>query len=138
MKDSSVEVMAAVIAALKASAPLTALLAGGAAGIVDRAQADKAAPYVSLGTGYGEPAVETHGSDGFEVIVTLDTWSRYHGGRLEAHNVMAAITDVLHDAELTLATQTLVWGRLITQNTLADSDGVTTHGVQRFAFTTDA
>lgn len=137
MKDATEEVLVAVVAALKGAAALTAQLSEGAASIVDRAQEGMAHPFVSIGPTYGAPALEIQVGDGFEVVVTIDTWSRYHGGRLEAARIMSAIADALHDAPLSLSTQTLVWGRMGDQRVIEDPDGVTSHGVQRFTFMTD-
>ena len=133
MSDSTLALQAAVVAALGADVGVQALVAGR---IYDRARADVAFPYVSVGPSQAEPW-DTDDTTGWEVFLQLDVWSRERGGAVECRQVMQAIHDALHRAELTVTGHDFVLGRLDSARTLDDPDGVTTHGVMRFRFVTD-
>lgn len=129
MTDRTLEVQKAVVAALQGHPGFTAP-------IYDRPPQDTAFPYVSLGSTLGQPDVETQGSEGFEISMTFDTWSR-EPGRAEAADIMRDIYDVLHNSNLSLDAGGVVMTILDTQQIIPDRDGLTTHGVQRFTFVTD-
>lgn len=132
--DSTLEVHKAFVAALRGDTAVAALVG---ARVYDRMPQASQFPAISLGPIYGQPAVETVGGEGFELLVTLDIWSRSQAGRVEASRIMAAIIARLNNAELTLDTKSVVLCRLSDQFTVQDQDGVTHHGIQRWRVVTD-
>lgn len=132
MSDASLEVQKALIAALKADATLAGLVS---TRIYDRAPDNEPHPHVSLGPQFSQPANETVDADGWETVITIDTWSR-KPGRVEANRIAKAIFEIVHDQDFTLDTFTTVLQRLESQNVIEEPDGITTHLVQRFRFWT--
>lgn len=133
MADSTLPAQAAIVAALKADAGVTALVG---ARVYDRAPDDVAFPYVSLGPESAQP-FEAQLLDGWDMSLQIDTWSR-KTGRVECRQIMAAIYAALHGAALAVSGHALVMVVLQLQTTMDDPDGVTVHGVQRFTVITHA
>lgn len=135
MSSAILELRAAIVAALKADATLAALGDPALAGrIYARPRAPAVLPYVSFGLVL-EDAWDTDGMRGSETEIELSVWSRA-GGPVEAERIAARIRAVLHEASLTLATQTLVLGRFAGGRTLEDPDGETTRAVLAFRYLT--
>lgn len=132
--DSTLEVQKAIVSALKADAGVSALVG---ARVYDRVPVGAAFPFVSLGTIFGQPAIETVDGEGFELALTLHFWSRA-AGRVETGQAMAAVVAALNDVTLSLDSKTAVLVRLSDQRVMMDDDGVTAHGVQRWRIITDS
>jgi hypothetical protein len=133
-RDPSLEVQAAVIAALRAAGPVAALVG---ARVYDRAPQSVVFPHVSLGPMLAAPAVETLAGEGWELSVQVDVWSRGADGRVEALRICRAVGDALHDVALSISGAVVVMLRLTSQRIIGDGDMVTTHGVMDFVITTD-
>ena len=131
MADSTVELMIAVVAALKASAGV-----GAVAGdrIYDRVPENVTYPCIALGLRNGTPW-ESQLVSGWRLILTINVWSRAYGSG-EAENIAAAVYAALHDVPLTLSTQTFGFGQLVGQNTTSDPDGITRLIRQNWEFIT--
>src|SRR4051812_9973374 len=93
--DSSRDVQSGVFTHLTAASALTALLADGAAGILDHVPAGTAFPYVVLGEMRCQP-MDSQCFSGNDITVTLHVYSRGLGMQ-EARGIMAAIYDALHN-----------------------------------------
>lgn len=131
MSDPSLALQAAIVAALKGSADLTALLAER---IYDRVPEAARFPYMS----YGEDQVAEADADGgtcliegFEVFVTLHVWSRAVG-RAEAKRIGGAVRATLHNRALPVSGFALHEFEHISTDYFTDPDGLTTHGVCQF------
>ena len=130
--DSGLQVQAAVYSTLTGAAAVTALVGSR---IYDHVPQGATWPYVAFGPSIGGPEIETQAGDGWEEFLTVDTWSRKRG-RVEARQIMKAVADALHDAELTLSSDNCVISELTQQQVIIEPDGVSVHGVQRFRFLT--
>jgi hypothetical protein len=127
----------AIFAALSADAALTALI--GAGRIYDDVPQGTALPYLTLGqtterdwsTG-GDAATD----DGREHILTLHVWSEGRGKK-QAHAIIGAIREALHDRPLALAGHRLVNLRHEFSEARRDADGHTIHGLARFRAVTE-
>ena len=131
MEDSTVELMVAVVAALKASSGV-----GAVAGdrIYDRVPENATYPCISLGFRDGSPW-EAQLVSGWQLLLTINVWSRAYGSG-EAENVAKAVYVALHDVALSLSTQTFGFGQLVGQDTQPQGDGITTLIRQRWEFIT--
>ena len=105
-------------------------ISGMITGIFDDVNEGTAYPYIVIGD---DTAINvgTKTVDALEYTLTLHVWSQYRG-RKEVKEIMAAIYDVLHDADLTVQNSVLVNIRQEFEQTLVDGDGITRHGVIRF------
>lgn len=130
--DPGRALQAALIAALRGDGALDALVGGR---VYDEPPQDVAMPYVALGEEFGQPAYESTDGSGFEVLVTIDTWSRSQG-RGEVKDIMAAILAVLHREALLIAGHTLVVARLEFSRIIPEHGDETKHGMQRFQIVT--
>lgn len=61
--------------------------------------------------------------------VQLDVWSRDQGKMRPCKEIMDAVKDALHFADLSLAVNALVLIRVDGQRLFMDQDGITAHGV---------
>lgn len=121
--DPAYDMQKAVMAALKGAAAVQALVA---ARIYDPVPDKAAFPYIS----YGSDQVLTDDVDcvtGYDVIVTLDIWSRA-SGQGEVKLITGAVRNTLQGAELTLDNHALVDIEHETTRYLEDPDGKTHHG----------
>ena len=133
MPSASVALRTAIVAALSADAPLTALLGG--AKIYDQPPASAAFPYVTV----GETRIadySTGDGPGEEHTLTLHGWSR-QGGHKEAHAIAGALLQALDDAPLALAGHALVNLRFAVADVRRESDGRTYHALVRFRAVTE-
>lgn len=127
MSEATLPLQAAVVAALKAHAPLTALVG---AKVYDRVPAGTAAPYVTI-TGWQEIEDGTDCMDASEVFFDVQAYSA-QVGRPEAARIAGAVKGALH--RLTHADSG--WGNTEIQyrstQYFTESDGVTTRAVCNF------
>jgi hypothetical protein len=119
-------VQSAVIAALKADAPLTALVSG----VFDDVPQGQTYPYVSVGEDVHNEW-DTNTTIGSDCSITIHTWSQKRG-RKETKAIQAAVYDVLHRAELTFSGYRIISVDFVNSQSFVDADGMTRHGVQTF------
>lgn len=125
MSEPSLELQGAIVAALKADAGLTALIAGR---VFDRTDPTAAFPYVVVGD---DQVISAHADclDGStEVFASLHAWSR-KPGKVEAKRVAGAVVDALNQKPLTVNGYRLVSIEHDTTQHMADPDGITSHSV---------
>lgn len=134
MADVSIELAAAIYAALAAHAGVTSTL-GGSGRVYDNAPAGAAAPYVVIGE---ETATDYSGSlvDGMEHTITVHAFTEGQS-RLGCLQIQKQIRACLHEAALTLSAGTCANIRQEMRQTMRDPDGVSWHGVQRFRAVTN-
>jgi hypothetical protein len=128
MAAPAYELQKALFTALTSNAPLLALLGGPK--VYDDVPRQAALPYVT----FGQSTLRdwsTGTEAGFEHLLTLHVWSQVHGDR-EAHQIMAAIRDCLHDVPLSVAAHTLINLRFEFSDLIRDADGETAHGIVRY------
>ena len=118
--DSQWALQTAIHAALTGDATLDALVGGR---IYDHTPQDSEFPYLVIGETMAA-AFDTKTEDGMELTLTLHSWSRYRGLK-EIKDIMAAVTDVLDQQNLSLTGHTLVLLQLISSDTSLDSDDQT-------------
>ena len=131
--DASLELQGAIVAALKADATLSSLIAGR---IFDHVPMDAEGrvkakfPYVSFGP---EQDVPEHADciDLSEMFLQIDAWSR-EPGYPEVKRVAKAVEDVLQDASLTLSDNALVYIEYEGRRVLRASDGLTSQAAMTF------
>lgn len=124
MSDPSLDLQVALVAALRAAPPVTAIVG---ARTYDVPPAGAAFPYITI----GDAQVLDDGSehiDGTESFLDVHLWSR-EPGRRQIKTLSAAVRATLHEAELALADHWLV-SLLVTEiEHLSDPDGKTWHSV---------
>lgn len=133
MASASLALQTAIVAALRASAGVTGLVA--ADRILDHVPQGTRFPYVTLGQS-SERDWSTGSDEGREHILTLHVWSRAAGKR-EVHEIMGAMRVALHDQPLALAGWRLVNLRHEYSDARRESDGETVHGLVRFRAVTE-
>ena len=133
--DSQWPLQQGLHAALSGDAALQALL-GDPARIFDQVPQDSAFPYLVIGEDTTGP-FDTKTESGMEHRLTIHSWSRYRGLK-ETKQLMAAVTDALDGASLSVSGHELVLIRQEFGATFLDPDGLTRHGVQRFRALTQA
>ena len=124
----------AIFAALGVDATLATLI-GDPPRIYDDPPGEAALPYVQIGDGT-ESDWGTSTDEGAEHQLTIHVWSRA-AGRMEARAVLAAIHGALHDAVLTLESNSLVNLRFALSQVWRESDGETYHGMARYRAVTE-
>ena len=131
--SEQVQIVTAILAALKADAPLSALLttyAANPAVFTHVPQDLESYPYVVL----FEAGLDGDDNDcnlGFDGTLTLHSWSDQRDMAVIG-NIQKAIYDVLHHADLSMTGYTLVELHQEFSTILRDPDGITLHGVQRY------
>ena len=127
MTDFSVALQTAVYDALIADTTLTTKLGGNF--IYDFVPEQSSFPYVKIGE---ETMVDdgTKTKKGSDFTLVVHTFSRYRGSK-ETKEIMSLIYDVLHESNLVVpgASNNM---RFEFSDIIKESDGLTTHGVQRF------
>lgn len=127
MSEATLPLQAAVVAALKAYAPLTALVG---AKIYDRVPPNTTPPYVCL-SGWLEIEDGTDCSDASEIFFDAQAFST-DPGRPQAARIAAAIKAALHR----LVPATAGWSEteILYRNTkyFSEADGITTRAVVNF------
>lgn len=101
-------------------------------GVFDHVPQNQAFAYVVVGD---DTAIQwdTDDANGFEMTVTLHTWTRYEG-REQCKRIMGRIYELLQAQPLAVSGYTTVYVFFEYSETLLDADGLTRHGVQRFRF----
>ena len=131
--SEQVQTAIAIIAALKADAPLTALLTTYAAtpAVFTHVPQDLSTyPYVVL----FEAGLDGDDNDcflGFDGTLNIHSWTDQRDMAVIG-NIQKAIYDVLHHAELTMTGYQLIELHQEFSTILRDPDGITLHGVQRY------
>jgi len=126
MTSPTLELQGAIVTALKAAAGVTALVG---VRVYDMVPAASEFPYISLGP-TDEVSDDTDCTDGFEITLQIDCWSRKPGFP-EARQLADAVRQALKP-ELTLADNALVYLQHITTRTFRDPDGLTSHAALTF------
>jgi hypothetical protein len=128
MASAAWELQKSIHGALTAEAALGALLGGPR--IYDDVPRGAEFPYITFGQSTARDW-STGTEAGSEHTIVLNVWSRAAGER-EAHLIMAAVREALHEAELAVAGHRLVNIRHEASEALRDPDGETFRGVIRF------
>lgn len=127
MSDASLELQGAIVAALKSS-PAVAALVGPR--VFDRVPSDAAFPYILL----GPDQVLSDGAeciDAVEISLQVDAWSRAVGFP-EVKQIAGAVRTALHQADLALPAAALLSLEHRQTRTIRDPDGITSHAVVEF------
>jgi Protein of unknown function (DUF3168) len=127
VSDPSLEMQAAIVAALKQGGALP-LAVGGR--VFDKVPTGAAFPYVSLGPVQVLPD-KAGCIDGAEVIQQIDVWSR-EPGYPEAKRIAAAIVARLDDQPLNVDGHDAIVFEHVDTHYLRDPDGLTSHAVINF------
>lgn len=133
MPSSSWALQKSVYETLLADASLTDLV--GAGRIFDEPPRRSAMPYLT----FGQSVVRdwsTGTEDSDEHVLTLHVWSRAEGRR-QAHEIMRALRDALHESALTLDGHRLVNLRHEISESRREPDGETYHGIVRLRAVTE-
>lgn len=127
MADTSLETQTAVYDALRASANLIAILADGVDGVVDTVEQGQAFPYVNI-MPFDSTTEETKNQDGQVHSFQIDCWSRI-AGQEQVRNMVAAVRDALHRANLTIPSGDVIFSRVTNTRVFLDNDKKTLHGI---------
>lgn len=127
MASLKLELQGAIVQRLKADPAVAALVAGR---IFDAIPQGAAFPYVSYGPG-DFIRDDADCINGYQAFVQLDVWSRTVGNP-EALKIADAVERCLHDANLALPTNALVFFNHIQSDPARDPDGITTRVIMRF------
>jgi len=123
MIDPSLPLQAAIVAALKGSDELTALIGGR---VYDDVPAAPVFPYISLGPDdVNDDPDQCVG--GAEVFPQVNIWSRAKG-RVEAKRIVALCAVIL-DAPLVVEGHAVTIHQITRNQVLWDPDGMTKHGI---------
>lgn len=124
---TELELQGAIVQRLKTDLDVNALVAGR---IYDRIPEERVFPYVSIGpVDMLDDSVEC--ITGFEVFQQIDVWSRGVGFP-ECKTIVDAVRAALHDADLILPTNGLVFIEHRQSRVYRDPDGLTSHGALSF------
>jgi len=130
MTDPSLAMQGAIVAALKASVAVTALIGGPTeARIFDRVPEKQVFPYIAFGPAQ---VIQQDATciDGSEVYQQIDVWSRLPGFP-ECKRVAEAVREALHRLDATFGDLGFEIEHQFT-NYLRDPDGLTSHAVLSF------
>ena len=127
MASPSLELQGAIVARLKGSAGLTALVGSR---VYDAVPSNAVFPYVTVGEG-DETSDDADCIDGFEISLDIDVWSRGVGFP-EAKRISDEIRKALKSPELKLTQNALVYFNHRQTRFLRDPDGKTSHAVLTF------
>lgn len=126
MTSPTLELQGAIVTRLKATAGVTALVG---ARVYDAIPAGAFFPYISIGP-TDEVSDDTNCTDGFEITIQIDCWSRKTGFP-EVRQLADAVRAALK-AELSLTDNALVYFQHLTTRTFRDPDGLTSHAALTF------
>jgi hypothetical protein len=107
----------------------------GSSRIYDDAPQRSAFPYITLGQSTLRDW-STGSEDGDEHLLTVHVWSRAEG-RKEAHEIMQALREALHERALSLEGHRLVNLRHELSEARREADGETYHGIVRLRAVTE-
>jgi len=130
MSSASWELQKSIYTALAANGTLTALLSGGAAGIVDGPSVDQALPYVDLGE-IEERDFSTKSFVGGDHFITIHAWSE-QAGKKEIADIFQQVKTSLNRVSLSVAANQLIDLMFDNSRIFMDSDGTTRHGILEF------
>lgn len=124
-----VELQGAIVAELKADTTLRTLI-GNPVRLHQVVPKEPTFPYVTIGESQNVPDLAGC-INGSEIFVTLHVFSRTEPdqGYAEAKRIIAALDNVLHDADLTLAENRCVLIERDGSRVFTDADNSTRHGV---------
>ncbi|MEE8543242.1 MAG: DUF3168 domain-containing protein [Gammaproteobacteria bacterium] len=130
----NLELRIAVVAALKASAPLAALLAvdpvDGTPAVFDHVPQNALFPYEVV----GEPNGVDHDTDdslGWDAELVIHQFSRFRGFE-EVERIQRENDDALNRTEPVLVDGRIVTLHRVSVDGVLDPDGLTRHGIHRF------
>ena len=125
MSDYAVAVQTSVYNALNGNSSLTSSVSG----IYDFVPESTTFPYVKVGD---QTMVDdgTKNKKGSDFTLMVHTFSRYRGSK-EIKEIMSLVYDILHESSLTIS-GAMNNMRFEFSDIIKESDGLTTHGVQRF------
>lgn len=127
MTSPSLELQGAIVTRLKAVAAVTLLIG---TRIYDQVPNGAAFPYVSFGP-TDELTEDATCIDGFDISLQIDCWSRAVGFP-EVKAVSDAVRAALHEYDLPLTNNALVYFRHRQTRILRDPDGLTSHAILTF------
>lgn len=104
-------------------------LSGMVTGVFDRPPQDKNFPYITIGeTVCSDWSSKTNAGTKHEL--EIHTWSR-EGGRKQAASIMEVVHTLLHNQNLSISGQSLVFIRFMASSITLENDGWTYHGMLR-------
>nr|DAE48857.1 MAG TPA: hypothetical protein [Caudoviricetes sp.] len=127
MTSPTYEFQGQIVALLKASTELSALIGGR---VYDRVPEGVQFPYVSFGPS-DEVSDDAECIDGFTVTMQLDAWSRAVG-LPECRRITDAVRKALSVENIQLTDNALVTFNHVTTRIFRDPDGLTSHGAITF------
>ena len=127
MSDPSLEIQAAVVAALKTSGALPAAIGSR---VYDSVPTAPTFPYITLGDCQVLPD-KAGCIDGAELFMQIDVWSRTVGFT-EAKQIAKSVVTKLDDKPLTVAGQDVIVFEHQSTQYLRDPDGLTRHAAMTF------
>lgn len=132
MASAELELQGALVARLKADAPLTLLVQGR---VYDQPPSPVVYPYVTIGEAQTLRDDATCVSGG-QVYLTLHAWSQAVGFP-EVKRIADAVVESLHLAPIALPTNRLISIMHRQTRTFRDADGLTSHAVIEFVANTE-
>jgi hypothetical protein len=134
LADASLPLQKALVATLQADPNVSAIIQGR---VYDNVPAPVTFPYISIGPFQVLPELADC-SEGCEIFVTLDGWSRNGGKTAEVKRLGGAVANAVHQAALVLDEgQRLVLIVLDRLDYIRDPDGLTTHAAIVFRALTE-
>lgn len=130
--DPSYDIQQSIVAALKGSTDLSAIVG---VQVFDRIDPAKKPPYVNVSGASFVPELG-ESTDAGQSYIEVHGWSEKPGFS-EVYKIGAAVISALHDAELVVGGRPVQSILLETARYLRDPDGVTSHGVFSFNILTD-
>lgn len=127
------EIQGLIVQTLKADAGVAALVADR---VFDQVPKDAQFPYISYGP-TDEVEDDADCIDGLLVTVQLDAWSRTVGFP-ECKRIADAVRLALHQRDLPLAVNALVYLQHEITRTQRDPDGLTSHAIMTFEASVEA
>jgi hypothetical protein len=121
--DPDLELQGAIVSRLKADAGVTALVSDR---VYDRVPEFPQFPYISYGPA-DTLSLDSECITGFSISVLIDVWSR-EVGYPECKRINNAVREALHDVDMELPVNALVFIQHRTTRTFRDPDGLTNHG----------
>jgi hypothetical protein len=123
----SLELQGAIVSRLGADVAVTNLVGSR---IYDAVPDNAAFPYISMGPS-DELSDDADCIEGYDITIQIDVWSRGVGS-VEAKRIAAAVREVLHDYDMPIVDNALVYFRHRTTRIFRDPDGLTSHAAMEF------
>lgn len=121
---------AALHTRLSGYAPLTALLAAGAASVLDHVPPESPFPYIVMGEMAARP-LDTQTDAAYEIDMTFYAYAQTAGMR-DIKRIMSAVSDALQSGGMNVAGHVMVLCRALDSDTRLESDGMTRRARMRF------